>query len=507
VARVSSDIVSALSLQSTRAKSARDETSSSSDPFGSLIDQNTSHMDAATPAARPDIPVPARRDDRAAADRPVADRPKAADRRDDGTSVQPQDRRNDAGRKTSPTAKSTDGDNNSVKSDQVTDAKADSADGPQDAASTDAPTDGAPSATIATTATLEVVPVVIAATNPSGPDATAVSAPAVDANGTPQPLAIAAAAALKAKLDAGTVAAPETGVLPTDAAAGAEATFAAMIAAAAPAATKGAKNIAGNETTKSATTSTGEAKPEGETDASLLTAPTDSKVASKPTAEAKTDQPVTDAPKPDTDATASTDAKPAAEQTRAHRTEQAPHIASIDQSAPSGAPQPQPTHLQATNTIAAAQQLQPQLAANPPVPLSGVAVEIAQSAKAGKTSFDIRLDPAELGRIDVKIEVDKHGNVTSHLTVEKPETLTMLRQDAPQLQRALEQAGLKTNDSGMQFSLRDQSQQQQQQQNGDQSGRHMHRLTINDDDTVTVAPAARGYGRMYGANGGVDISI
>jgi chemotaxis protein MotD len=84
----------------------------------------------------------------------------------------------------------------------------------------------------------------------------------------------------------------------------------------------------------------------------------------------------------------------------------------------------------------------------------------------------------------------------------------MLRQDAPQLQRALEQAGFKTNDSGMQFSLRDQSsQQQQQQQSGDQSGRHMHRLTINDDDTVTMAPAARGYGRMYGANGGIDISI
>lgn len=103
--------------------------------------------------------------------------------------------------------------------------------------------------------------------------------------------------------------------------------------------------------------------------------------------------------------------------------------------------------------------------------------------------------------------MDKHGNVTSHLTVEKPETLTMLRQDAPQLQRALEQAGLKTNDGGLQFSLRDQSPQQQQQQNGDQSGRHMHRLTVHDDDTVTVAPAARGYGRMYGANGGVDISI
>ena len=76
------------------------------------------------------------------------------------------------------------------------------------------------------------------------------------------------------------------------------------------------------------------------------------------------------------------------------------------------------------------------------VPLSGLALEIAASAQSGKSRFEIRLDPAELGRIDVRIDVDRNGQVTSHLTVERPETLSMLRQDAPQLQRALEDAGL-----------------------------------------------------------------
>ena len=33
----------------------------------------------------------------------------------------------------------------------------------------------------------------------------------------------------------------------------------------------------------------------------------------------------------------------------------------------------------------------------------------------------------------------------------------MLQQDAPQLQQALDDAGLKTGNSGLQFSLRDQS--------------------------------------------------
>jgi len=60
------------------------------------------------------------------------------------------------------------------------------------------------------------------------------------------------------------------------------------------------------------------------------------------------------------------------------------------------------------------------------VPLSGLAMEIAASAKSGKSRFEIRLDPADLGRIDVRIDVDRNGQVTSHLTVERPETLSLL---------------------------------------------------------------------------------
>ena len=51
----------------------------------------------------------------------------------------------------------------------------------------------------------------------------------------------------------------------------------------------------------------------------------------------------------------------------------------------------------------------------------------------------------------------RNGQVTSHVTVDRPETLTLLQSQQPQLERALEQAGLKTADNGLQFSLRDQS--------------------------------------------------
>jgi flagellar hook-length control protein FliK len=145
------------------------------------------------------------------------------------------------------------------------------------------------------------------------------------------------------------------------------------------------------------------------------------------------------------------------------------------------------------------------VATTAPVPLSGLALEIAASAKSGKSRFEIRLDPAELGRIDVRIDIDRNGQMTSHLTVEKPETLSMLRQDAPQLQRALDDAGFKTGDSGLQFSLRDQS--SSGQNNGNDNGRNAQRLVISEEETVPSAVAGRSYGRALGSNSGVDIKV
>ena len=141
------------------------------------------------------------------------------------------------------------------------------------------------------------------------------------------------------------------------------------------------------------------------------------------------------------------------------------------------------------------------------VPINGIPIEIAAAFRSGKSRFDISLDPAELGRIDVRINVDRHGNVTSHLTVEKPETLQLLRQDAPQLQRALDDAGLKSGSNGLSFSLRDQNSSGQNSGQNNDNGGNARRLIISEDDTAAAAPVGRGYGRMYGPSSGVDIRV
>ncbi len=136
------------------------------------------------------------------------------------------------------------------------------------------------------------------------------------------------------------------------------------------------------------------------------------------------------------------------------------------------------------------------------IPVAGLAIEIAGKALAGKNRFEIRLDPPELGRIEVRLDVDRDGNVTSRLTVDRADTYDLLRRDAAGLERALQDAGLKTADNGLQFSLRDQSANQQQTNSADTA-----QLVVQDDLPPTVDVTPQIYNRLAGQGSGLDIRV
>ncbi len=154
----------------------------------------------------------------------------------------------------------------------------------------------------------------------------------------------------------------------------------------------------------------------------------------------------------------------------------------------------------ASNPAAAAPPPAPQTAA---IPFAGVAIEIAGKALAGKNHFEIRLDPPELGRIEVRLDVDRDGNVTSRMIADRSDTLDLLRRDASGLERALQDAGLKTADNGLQFSLRDQSMGQQQARTPTPGATHI----VVTDDALPADPIQQGYSRLAGQGSGVDIHV
>ncbi len=146
-------------------------------------------------------------------------------------------------------------------------------------------------------------------------------------------------------------------------------------------------------------------------------------------------------------------------------------------------------------------------ATNQPVPLqaAALAIEIAARAKDGMRQFEIRLDPPELGRVDVKLNVDKSGHVNTHLTVDRPETLDLLRRDAQGLERALQQAGLKTSDGNLEFSLRQQTPDGSNQRQAQSQQNNTNGLVSADADTASTIHAE--YQWAARLRGGVDIRV
>ena len=86
--------------------------------------------------------------------------------------------------------------------------------------------------------------------------------------------------------------------------------------------------------------------------------------------------------------------------------------------------------------------------------LPQLAFELARQVGDGNTRFQIRLDPAELGRIDVRLDIDSSGQVNARMTVEKAETLDLMQRDRQALERALQQAGLDGAKTNLEFSLK-----------------------------------------------------
>ena len=86
-----------------------------------------------------------------------------------------------------------------------------------------------------------------------------------------------------------------------------------------------------------------------------------------------------------------------------------------------------------------------------------ISVKITKALQAGTDRISIQLKPAELGRVDVKMEMTHDGRVMTVVTAEKQDTLDLLRRDSSELQKALADAGLNSGD--MEFNLKGQEQQ------------------------------------------------
>lgn len=150
--------------------------------------------------------------------------------------------------------------------------------------------------------------------------------------------------------------------------------------------------------------------------------------------------------------------------------------------------------------IAAPPPLQPTL------PIAALPASIAIKALSGSNRFDIRLDPEELGRIDVALEIDRDGHIRASIAAEKPEALQLIVREARALEQAFDQAGFRRDENALNFSLSDRQSSPQDQQNS-QNRSQTTRFFVDGDGELPPSLAALVNTTTNRADGRLDVRI
>ena len=128
------------------------------------------------------------------------------------------------------------------------------------------------------------------------------------------------------------------------------------------------------------------------------------------------------------------------------------NVTSVDNiNAPGASNQASLSQLSSTNKIQSPQQ--PKLPSSPTA-TQQVSIQIQKALANGLNKVNIKLHPAQLGRVEVRLDIAPEGQLTASITAEKPETLDLLQKDIRGLVKALQDSGLNTNSNSFNFALR-----------------------------------------------------
>jgi flagellar hook-length control protein FliK len=84
-----------------------------------------------------------------------------------------------------------------------------------------------------------------------------------------------------------------------------------------------------------------------------------------------------------------------------------------------------------------------------------IAAQIVRRLEGRSTRFDMVLTPEDLGRVDVKLDIDSEGRLAARLAFDNPAAATDLRGRADELRRQLQDAGFQLAHDALDFSERE----------------------------------------------------
>lgn len=84
-----------------------------------------------------------------------------------------------------------------------------------------------------------------------------------------------------------------------------------------------------------------------------------------------------------------------------------------------------------------------------------IAAQIIRKLDGRSTKFEMALTPDDLGRVDVKLEIDAEGRLAARMAFDNPAAAADLRGRADELRRQLQDAGFHVPDDAFEFAERD----------------------------------------------------
>ncbi len=87
--------------------------------------------------------------------------------------------------------------------------------------------------------------------------------------------------------------------------------------------------------------------------------------------------------------------------------------------------------------------------------MGALGLQISKKLSEGVTKFTLELHPADLGKVEVALNIDRDGKTTAHLRFDNPITASTFSAHESDLRQQLANAGLKLDDGALSFSSRD----------------------------------------------------
>ena len=134
--------------------------------------------------------------------------------------------------------------------------------------------------------------------------------------------------------------------------------------------------------------------------------------------------------------------------------------------------------------------------------IAQISAQIIRRLEGRSTRFDIELNPHDLGKIDVRLDIDSEGRLAARLAFDNPAAAADLRGRVDELRRDLEQAGFQMSEDAFSFAERDGARQRREDA-GDGSLRSFARSAeVSEEADAAAQPALRVMARL-----GLDVRV